>query len=146
MGRLPNTTRELTKRVGSNRPSDSSKKNREKRFLEVEKQLADRSEDKAMQYISALQTAQQATKSAHVIMTGVHAIKASVTSHAAAGSARRPRASDPRSKSESTRGPRGDHSAPPLVALLRVESDATHGRDGAHTGSAGRAGGACRRS
>jgi len=77
MGRLPNTTRELTKRVGSNRPSDSSKKNREKRFLEVEKQLADRSEDKAMQYMSALQTAQQATKSAHVVMTGVHAIKAS---------------------------------------------------------------------
>ena len=36
-----------------------SKKNREKRMLEVEKQLADRSEDKAMSYMHALQAAQQ---------------------------------------------------------------------------------------
>ena len=30
-----------------------------------------------MKYMSALQTAQRATKSAHVVLTGVHAIKAS---------------------------------------------------------------------
>jgi len=54
-----------------------SKKNREKRMLEVEKQRVDLVEDKAMKYMSALQTAQRATKSAHVVLTGVHAIKAS---------------------------------------------------------------------
>ena len=32
---------------------------------------------RACRYMSALQTAQQATKSAHIVMTGVHAIKAS---------------------------------------------------------------------
>ena len=54
-----------------------SKRNREKRMLEVEKQRVDLVEDKAMKYMSALQTAQRATKSAHVVLTGVHAIKAS---------------------------------------------------------------------
>ena len=52
-----------------------SKRNREKRLLEVEKQLAEKGEDKAMAYMSALQAAQQSTKSAHVVLTGIHAIK-----------------------------------------------------------------------
>ena len=54
-----------------------SKKNREKRMLEVEKQLADKTEDKAMSYMHALQAAQASTKSAHVVLTGIHAIKPS---------------------------------------------------------------------
>ena len=54
-----------------------SKKNREKRMLEVEKSLAEQSEDKAMGYMHALQAAQQSTKSAHVVLTGIHAIKPS---------------------------------------------------------------------
>ena len=54
-----------------------SKKNREKRMLEVEKQLQDKSEDKAMSYLQTLQAAQQSTKSAHVVLTGIHAIKPS---------------------------------------------------------------------
>ncbi len=52
-----------------------SKKNREKRMIEVEKQLAEKTEDKAMAYMHALQAAQQSTKSAHVVLTGVNAIK-----------------------------------------------------------------------
>ena len=52
-----------------------SKKNREKRMLEAEKQLAEQTEDKAMAYMHALQAAQQSTKSAHVVLTGVQAIK-----------------------------------------------------------------------
>jgi len=52
-----------------------SKKSREKRMLEAEKQLAEQSKDKAMDYMHALQTAQQSTKSAHVVLTGIHAIK-----------------------------------------------------------------------
>jgi len=52
-----------------------SKKNREKRMLEVEKQLADKTEDKAMNYLHALQAAQQTTKSAHIVLTGINAIK-----------------------------------------------------------------------
>ena len=54
-----------------------SKKNREKRMLEVEKQLAEKKEDKAMGHLQALQAAQQSTKSAHVVLTGIHAIKPS---------------------------------------------------------------------
>ena len=54
-----------------------SKKNREKRMVEAEKQLAERREDKAMGYMDALQKAQQNTKSAHVVLTGIHAIKPS---------------------------------------------------------------------
>ena len=54
-----------------------SKKNREKRMLQLEKQRAEQTEDKAMEYMSALQHAQQATKSAHVVLTGMHAIKPS---------------------------------------------------------------------
>lgn len=34
-------------------------------------------QDHAMQYMGALQRAQQQTKSAHVVITGAHAIKAS---------------------------------------------------------------------
>ena len=52
-----------------------SKKNREKRLLEAEKQLAEKKEDKAMACMHALQAAQQSTKSAHVVMTGLHALK-----------------------------------------------------------------------
>ncbi|KAL1520214.1 hypothetical protein AB1Y20_023684 [Prymnesium parvum] len=52
-----------------------SKKNREKRMLEVEKQMAARTEDRAMEYMTALQQAQQSTKSAHVVLSGVNAIK-----------------------------------------------------------------------
>ena len=54
-----------------------SKKNREKRMLEAEKQLAEKTDDKAMAYMTALQQAQQSTKSAHVVLTGIHAIKPS---------------------------------------------------------------------
>ena len=54
-----------------------SKKNREKRMLEMEKQVSDKSQDKAMSYMHALQAAQQSTKSAHVVLSGIHAIKPS---------------------------------------------------------------------
>lgn len=54
-----------------------SKKNKEKRMLQAEKELADKREDKAMNYMHALQSAQQSTKSAHVVLTGIHAIKPS---------------------------------------------------------------------
>ena len=54
-----------------------SKKNREKRMLEVEKQRQERAGDKGMRSISALQAAQQATKSAHVVLSGAHQIKQS---------------------------------------------------------------------
>ena len=46
-------------------------------MLEVEKQLAEKKEDKAMGHLQALQAAQQSTKSAHVVLTGIHAIKPS---------------------------------------------------------------------
>jgi len=52
-----------------------SKKNREKRMLEVEKQMAEKTQDRAMDYMHALQQAQQNTKSAHVVLSGVNAIK-----------------------------------------------------------------------
>mmetsp|Transcript_36111 Transcript_36111/g.95068 ORF Transcript_36111/g.95068 Transcript_36111/m.95068 type:complete len:178 (+) Transcript_36111:83-616(+) len=52
-----------------------SKKRREKRMLEVEKQMAEKTKDHAMDYMVALQTAQQNTKSAHVVLSGVNAIK-----------------------------------------------------------------------
>ena len=44
-------------------------------MLEVERQMAEQSKDHAMDYMSALQQAQQNTKSAHVVLSGVHAIK-----------------------------------------------------------------------
>lgn len=46
-------------------------------MLEVEKQLAEKTQDKAMNYLHALQAAQQTTKQAHVVLTGIHAIKPS---------------------------------------------------------------------
>jgi U4/U6.U5 tri-snRNP-associated protein 1 len=54
-----------------------SKKKMEKRMLEREKQISDRTEDKAMKHMAALQAAQQSTKSAHVVLTGINAIKPS---------------------------------------------------------------------
>ena len=54
-----------------------SKKNREKRMLEVEKQMAEQKQDRAMDYMHALQAAQASTKSAHVVLTGVNAFKPS---------------------------------------------------------------------
>merc|ERR1719253_861069 len=52
-----------------------SKKRREKRMLEVEKQMAEKTKDRAMEYMDALQQAQQSTKSAHVVLSGANAIK-----------------------------------------------------------------------
>jgi len=75
-----------------------SKRNREKRMLEVEKQLADQTKDKAMAYMDALQSAQQATKSAHVVLTGVHAIKPSEVRTAAAGSSAAAGGGEPKKK------------------------------------------------
>jgi len=52
-----------------------SRKRREKRMLEVEKQMAEQTKDRAMDYMDALQHAQQSTKTAHVVLSGVNAIK-----------------------------------------------------------------------
>ena len=52
-----------------------SKKRQEKRMAEVEKQKDELTRDRAMEYMGALQTAQKKTKSAHVVLTGAHAIK-----------------------------------------------------------------------
>jgi len=52
-----------------------SKKRREKRMLELEKQVAEKTQDRAMDYMAALQQAQQNTKSAHVVLSGMNAIK-----------------------------------------------------------------------
>ena len=52
-----------------------SKKRREKRMLEVEKQMNEQTKDHGMDYMGALQQAQQNTKSAHVVLSGVNAIK-----------------------------------------------------------------------
>jgi ribosomal protein L20A (L18A) len=68
-----------------------SKKNREKRMLEVEKQLADKTEDKAMNYLHALQAAQQTTKSAHIVLTGINAIKPSEVRRPADGGGAEPK-------------------------------------------------------
>ena len=80
-----------------------SKKRRERRMLEVEKQMNEKSKDRAMDYMGALQQvratcatifvsvetcvstnsipslwqAQEATKSAHIVLSGVNAIKSS---------------------------------------------------------------------
>uniref|UniRef100_A0A7S4C0S0 SART-1 family protein n=1 Tax=Chrysotila carterae TaxID=13221 RepID=A0A7S4C0S0_CHRCT len=54
-----------------------SKKRRERRMAEVEKQMAEQSKDRAMEYMGALQQAQQSTKSAHVVLSGAQAIKTS---------------------------------------------------------------------
>ena len=53
-----------------------SKKRREKRMHELEKQTADKAQDHAMEYMGVLQRAQQKTKSAHVVLSGINAIKA----------------------------------------------------------------------
>ena len=68
-----------------------SKKNREKRMLEFEKQRAEQTEDKAMDYMKKLQHAQAATKSAHVVLTGMHAIKPSDLAKAASSDAKKPK-------------------------------------------------------
>jgi len=42
---------------------------------ELEKQTADKAQDHAMEYMGVLQRAQQKTKSAHVVLSGINAIK-----------------------------------------------------------------------
>ena len=53
-----------------------SKKRREKRMAEVEAQMNEQKQDRAMEYMGVLQRAQVSTKSAHVVISGAHAIKA----------------------------------------------------------------------
>lgn len=70
---------------------------------QVEKQLADKSDDKAMSYMHALQAAQQSTKSAHVVLTGIHAIKPSEIKgvrQAAGGSSAQASSDRPKKKSK----------------------------------------------
>uniref|UniRef100_A0A7S0JG55 SART-1 family protein n=1 Tax=Calcidiscus leptoporus TaxID=127549 RepID=A0A7S0JG55_9EUKA len=52
-----------------------SKRRREKRMHEVEKQMTELTKDRAMEYMGALQQAQQSTKSAHVVISGAQALK-----------------------------------------------------------------------
>ena len=54
-----------------------SKKRKEKRMAAFEAQMTEQKDDRAMAYMGVLQRAQQSTKSAHVVLTGQHAIKAS---------------------------------------------------------------------
>ena len=54
-----------------------SKKRREKRMMEVEKQESEKTKDRAMEYMGVLQKAQEKTKSAHVVLSGINAIKPS---------------------------------------------------------------------
>ena len=54
-----------------------SKKRREKRMMEMEKQMDDKGRDVGMEYMGVLAKAQEKTKSAHVVLSGINAIRPS---------------------------------------------------------------------
>ena len=54
-----------------------SKKRREKRMMEMEKQMDDKGKDRGMEYMGVLAKAQEKTKSAHVVLSGINAIRPS---------------------------------------------------------------------
>ena len=51
----------------------------------MERQMDESSKDRAMDYMGALQHAQQSSKSAHVVLSGINAIRPADVAAAAAG-------------------------------------------------------------
>ena len=75
--KAPPSTLAPTNRKASPRTRPPSVRRREKRMMEMEKQMDGKGRDVGMEYMGVLAKAQEKTKSAHVVLSGVNAIRPS---------------------------------------------------------------------